>query len=323
MNDRLQQLALFVRTVESGSFSKAAREFGLSQPSVSRADCGARAPPRGQASRPHHPAGLGHRRRRGVARSRARRPARDRRGGERGARRRSSLGRASRRLAARIWRPPHRAVASGVLRSASAAQDRSDDVGSIREFDRRRGRSCAADRRPSGFELRRPKARERKAPLHRLAILSSRPRRARKPRRSCWPRRHQRPGGRRRRDLDRAPQRTDRTPDVKPPRPFALGDRRRRLRSRGAGNRDRVELDVCGRARFRRGGRDPHRLCARPGQGLCRLSRRPQAVAKSARLQRLSGAGSRRSGKSGVAPSNRRPNRSARLIRCGRRRRSR
>lgn len=37
MNDRLQQLALFVRTVESGSFSKAAREFSLSQPSVSRA----------------------------------------------------------------------------------------------------------------------------------------------------------------------------------------------------------------------------------------------------------------------------------------------
>jgi DNA-binding transcriptional LysR family regulator len=37
MSDRLQQLALFVRTVESGSFSKAAREFGLTQPSVSRA----------------------------------------------------------------------------------------------------------------------------------------------------------------------------------------------------------------------------------------------------------------------------------------------
>ena len=37
MNDRLLQLALFVRTVESGSFSKAARQFGLSQPSVSRA----------------------------------------------------------------------------------------------------------------------------------------------------------------------------------------------------------------------------------------------------------------------------------------------
>jgi len=36
MNDRLQQLALFVRVVESGSFSKVAREFGLSQPSVSR-----------------------------------------------------------------------------------------------------------------------------------------------------------------------------------------------------------------------------------------------------------------------------------------------
>ncbi len=37
MNDRLNQLALFVRTVETGSFSKTAREFGLTQPSVSRA----------------------------------------------------------------------------------------------------------------------------------------------------------------------------------------------------------------------------------------------------------------------------------------------
>ncbi len=36
MNDRLQQLSLFVRVVESGSFSKVAREFSLSQPSVSR-----------------------------------------------------------------------------------------------------------------------------------------------------------------------------------------------------------------------------------------------------------------------------------------------
>jgi DNA-binding transcriptional LysR family regulator len=37
MNDRLDQLALFVRTAETGSFSKTAREFGLAQPSVSRA----------------------------------------------------------------------------------------------------------------------------------------------------------------------------------------------------------------------------------------------------------------------------------------------
>ncbi|UCI08126.1 LysR family transcriptional regulator [Mesorhizobium sp. B1-1-8] len=36
MNDRLQQLAIFVRTVETGNFSKVAREFGLSQPSISR-----------------------------------------------------------------------------------------------------------------------------------------------------------------------------------------------------------------------------------------------------------------------------------------------
>ena len=37
MNDRLNQLALFARIVQTGSFSKTAREFGLSQPSVSRA----------------------------------------------------------------------------------------------------------------------------------------------------------------------------------------------------------------------------------------------------------------------------------------------
>jgi DNA-binding transcriptional LysR family regulator len=36
MSDRLQELTVFVRTAESGSFSKAARELGLSQPSVSR-----------------------------------------------------------------------------------------------------------------------------------------------------------------------------------------------------------------------------------------------------------------------------------------------
>ena len=37
MNDRLNQLALFTRTVETGSFSQTAREYGLTQPSVSRA----------------------------------------------------------------------------------------------------------------------------------------------------------------------------------------------------------------------------------------------------------------------------------------------
>ena len=37
MTDRLQQLALFVRTVETGRFSRAAREFGITQPSASRA----------------------------------------------------------------------------------------------------------------------------------------------------------------------------------------------------------------------------------------------------------------------------------------------
>ncbi|UPK34882.1 LysR family transcriptional regulator [Bradyrhizobium sp. 186] len=36
MSDRLQELTVFVRAAEGGSFSKAARELGLSQPSVSR-----------------------------------------------------------------------------------------------------------------------------------------------------------------------------------------------------------------------------------------------------------------------------------------------
>jgi DNA-binding transcriptional LysR family regulator len=36
MSDRLQELAVFVRAAESGSFSRAARELGLSQPSVLR-----------------------------------------------------------------------------------------------------------------------------------------------------------------------------------------------------------------------------------------------------------------------------------------------
>jgi DNA-binding transcriptional LysR family regulator len=36
MSDRLQELAVFIRAADSGSFSRAARELGLSQPSVSR-----------------------------------------------------------------------------------------------------------------------------------------------------------------------------------------------------------------------------------------------------------------------------------------------
>jgi DNA-binding transcriptional LysR family regulator len=36
MSDRLQELSAFVRAAETGCFSKVAREFGLSQPSVSR-----------------------------------------------------------------------------------------------------------------------------------------------------------------------------------------------------------------------------------------------------------------------------------------------
>src|SRR5919198_1658893 len=36
MSDRLLELSVFVRAAETGSFSRVAREFGVSQPSVSR-----------------------------------------------------------------------------------------------------------------------------------------------------------------------------------------------------------------------------------------------------------------------------------------------
>lgn len=36
MNDRFQELTVFVRVGESGGFSRAARDMNLSQPSVSR-----------------------------------------------------------------------------------------------------------------------------------------------------------------------------------------------------------------------------------------------------------------------------------------------
>jgi DNA-binding transcriptional LysR family regulator len=36
MNDRFQELSIFVRTAESGSFSRTARELGTTQPSISR-----------------------------------------------------------------------------------------------------------------------------------------------------------------------------------------------------------------------------------------------------------------------------------------------
>src|SRR5260370_26228461 len=36
MSNQLQELSVFVRAAETGSFSKTAREFSLSQPSVSR-----------------------------------------------------------------------------------------------------------------------------------------------------------------------------------------------------------------------------------------------------------------------------------------------
>ena len=179
MNDRLQQLALFVRTVESGSFSKTAREFGLSQPSVSRTIAalerrlGVKLLIRTTRQVSATDAGEAL-----LARARDALLAIDEA---------ESAARGADRLSGvlRVALPPEYGVrrivplAAGVLRPASAPQDRSHDVGSLREFDRRRGGPCAANRRPPGFELRRAQARELEAPVHRRAILSRAPRRAR------------------------------------------------------------------------------------------------------------------------------------------------
>lgn len=40
MNDRLQELSIFIRAAETGSFSRAARELGTTQPSISRTIAG-------------------------------------------------------------------------------------------------------------------------------------------------------------------------------------------------------------------------------------------------------------------------------------------
>ena len=258
MNDRLQQLALFVRTVESGSFSKAAREFGVSQPSVSRSIAALE-------------------RRLGVkllVRTTRQVSATD--AGE------ALLVRARDALLAideaesaargadhlegvlRVALPPEYGVRRIVpllptffarhplLKIDLMMSDRYENL--IAE-----GADLAlriGDLPDSSFVARKLESTRRLfiaspsylagrgAPVS-LADLAghdviSGPADAGD---ETW--------------IGRS-QRTDRTPDVKPPRPFALGDRPRRLRSRGAGNRHWVELDVCGRARFRRGGRDPH-----------------------------------------------------------------
>ena len=148
MSDRLHQLALFVHTVESGSFSKAAREFGLTQPSVSRAIA---------ALERRLGVKLLVRTTRQVSATEAgeallgagpRRHARDRRGGGRGARRRSIVRRAASRFAAGLWRLAHRAAAAGLHDAAPALEDRSHDVGPLREPDRRGRRRRAQNWRP-------------------------------------------------------------------------------------------------------------------------------------------------------------------------------
>ena len=292
MNDRLLQLALFVRTVESGSFSRAAREFGLSQPSVSRAIAalerrlGVKLLIRTTRQVSATDAGealLAHARDALLAIDEAESAARgaDHLSGvlrvalppEYGVRRIVPL------LPAFFARHPllkidlmmsdryENLIAEGAD-LALRIGDLPDSSFVARKLDSARRLFIAAPSYLAG----------RGAPMS-LADLAR-------------PRPHQRSGGPWRRDLGRAPQRTDRAPGGEPARPVAVGDRRRRLRRRGPRRRDRVDLDVRGRARLRRGGRDPHRLCARSGPGLRRFSRRPPAIAEGARLQRLSRAGS-------------------------------
>ncbi len=238
MNDRLHQLALFVRTVESGSFSKAAREFGLSQPSVSRAIAalerrlGVKLLVRTTRQVSATDAGEAL-----LARARdALLAIDDAESAARGADHLSGL--------LRVALPPEYGVRRIVpllpaffdrhplLKIDLMMSDRYENL--IAE-----GADLAlriGDLPDSSFVARKLESARRLfiaapsylarngAPLS-LADLAR-------------ARRHQRTGRHRRRDLDRAAQRTDRAPDVKPADTLALGDRRSRLRCRGAGDRD-------------------------------------------------------------------------------------
>ena len=189
MNDRLQQLALFVRTVETGSFSKAARALGLTQPSASRAvaalesrlgvklivrttrqisatDAGealfARARDALGAIEEAENAARGADRLSGVLRVAL--PA------TYGARRIAPL------LPAFLERRP-------LLKIDLMMSDRYENS------DRRRGRPRAEARRATGFEFHRAQTRKRKTSLRRRADLPDATGRAGEPRRSCRARR--------------------------------------------------------------------------------------------------------------------------------------
>jgi DNA-binding transcriptional LysR family regulator len=261
MDDRLHQLALFVRTVESGSFSKAAREFGLSQPSVSRTIAAL-----------EHRLGV-----KLLVRTTRQVSATD--AGE------ALLGRARDALLAideaesaargadhlsgllRVALPPEYGVRRTVpllpgffaqhplLKIDLMMSDRYENL--IAE---------GADLALRGWATCRIRASSRASSRARGACSS--PRRPISPRRGAPTRLADLLGH----DVISGPadlgeetwaarrdgriERQTLSPRVR----FALGDRRRRLRGRRTRRRDRVDLDVRGRARLRRDRRDPRRL---------------------------------------------------------------
>ena len=293
MSDRLQQLALFVRTVESGSFSKAAREFGLTQPSVSRAIAalerrlGVKLLVRTTRQVSATDAGEAL-----LARARDALLAIDEaEGAARGADHLSGVLRVALPPGYGVWRIvpllPAFAAKHPLLKIDLMMSDRYENL--IAE-----GADLAlriGDLSDSSFVARKLES------ARRLFIASpSYLARRGSPMSLADLARH---------DLVSGPgDAGDQTWIARRNGQIERQSLSPCIHSRSAtgvvacvvaGLRHRcgIELDVRGRARFRQGDRDSYRLCARSGHGLCRLPRRTATLATRARIQRLCGAGSR------------------------------
>ena len=289
MNDRLQQLALFVRTVETGSFSRAAREFGLTQPSASRAVAaleerlGVKLIARTTRELSATDAGEAL-----FARARdALAAVEDAENAARGADRLSGVLRVAlpttygaRRIAPLLpaFLDQHPRLKIDLMMS-----DRYENlIAEGAELALRVG-----EQPDSSFVARKLESARRlfiAAPSY-LARRGAPKSLADLARARCDRRRSRRAG---RAQLGRAPERPDRDRARRASSPRALGGGRRRLRLSRPRRRRRVDLDVRGGACVGRAHGSADGLRARSDRRLCRLPRRTAALTESARLRQLS-----------------------------------
>ena len=289
MNDRLQQLALFVRTVETRSFSRAAREFGLTQPSASRSIAALEkrlgvkliARTTRQISATDAGQKLLERAREALA------AIEDAENAARGANRLSGVLRVAlsttygaRRIApllpAFVDRHPG-------LKMDLMMSDRYENL--IAE-----GAELAIriGERPD-FELCCAQAREYEASLHRRPVLSRAAGRAAKPRRPRGARSNRRRSrGAWRTELGSAAKGPHRDRAGRASSARALGGWRRSLRRGRPRHSGRLNLDVRRGACVWRPLRSADGLRARSDDRLCRVSRRPATLTEGAHLRQLS-----------------------------------